>query len=85
MTRVEAIDLLDNLKGMIEDSQGNDYDEALKVAISDMENWQKIRADVIDECIEKLYEVTPLTFDKKLDMVFVDALIELKERKNVRK
>lgn len=30
----EAIDLLDNLLGMIEDNHGNDYDEALHMAIS---------------------------------------------------
>lgn len=33
MTREEAMDLLDNLIGMVEDSQDNDYDEALKMAI----------------------------------------------------
>ena len=33
MTREEAIDLLDNLIGMVEDNQENDYDEALKMAI----------------------------------------------------
>ena len=37
MTREEAIYLLDNLKGMIEDSQGNDYDKAFNMAIADME------------------------------------------------
>lgn len=34
MTKDIAIDLLDNLIGMIEDNQGNDYDEALKMAIN---------------------------------------------------
>lgn len=33
MTREEAADLLDNLIGMVEDNQENDYDEALKMAI----------------------------------------------------
>lgn len=40
MTREErekAIDLLDNLIGMIEDSQGNDYDFALKKGIEALE------------------------------------------------
>ena len=41
---------------------------------------KKVRADAIDECIEKLYEVTPQTVDEKLDMVFVNALRELKEQ-----
>lgn len=34
MTKEEAIELLDNLIGMIEDNQGNDYDAALKMAIA---------------------------------------------------
>lgn len=33
MTNEEAIELLDNLIGMVEDNQNNDYDEALKLAI----------------------------------------------------
>ena len=33
MTREEAIDLIDNLDGFIEDNQGNDYDAAFKMAI----------------------------------------------------
>jgi hypothetical protein len=40
MTREErekAIDLLDNLRGMIEDNQGNDYDFALKKGIEALE------------------------------------------------
>ena len=36
-----AIDLLDNLKGMIEDSQGNDYDEAFRVAIKALKRESK--------------------------------------------
>ena len=31
MTREEAIDLLDNLVGMVDDNHGSDYDEALKM------------------------------------------------------
>ena len=33
MTKDKAIDLLDNLIGMIDDSHGNDYDEALRMGI----------------------------------------------------
>ena len=35
--REKAIDLLDNLRGMLEDSQGNDYDFALKKGIEALE------------------------------------------------
>lgn len=37
MTREEAIDLLDNLIGAVEDNHGSDYDEALKIAIKALE------------------------------------------------
>ena len=37
MTREEAIDLLDNLIGMIEDNHESDYDTALKMAIKALE------------------------------------------------
>lgn len=37
MTREEAIELLDNLTGMVEDNQNSDYDTALKMAIKVLE------------------------------------------------
>ena len=37
MLREEAIDLLDNLIGMIEDNHNSDYDKALKMAIKSLE------------------------------------------------
>lgn len=42
--REKAIDLLDNLVGMIEDNQDNDYDFALKKGIEALE-----QEDVIDK------------------------------------
>ena len=36
MTREEAIDLLDNLIGMVEDNHNADYDTALKMAIKSL-------------------------------------------------
>lgn len=41
MTRQEAINLLDNLIGFIEDNHGSDYDEALKLAIKALERINK--------------------------------------------
>jgi hypothetical protein len=52
MTREErekAIDLLDNLIGMMEDNQGNDYDFALKKGIEALKQENvidKIRAEI---------------------------------------
>ena len=37
MTNQEAIDLLDNLIGMIEDNHGSDYDSAIRMAIDALE------------------------------------------------
>lgn len=37
MTNEQAIDLLDNLIGFVEDNHDNDYDEALKMAIEALE------------------------------------------------
>lgn len=38
----EAKDLLDNLIGMVEDNQNNDYDEALKLAIRSINAWEEV-------------------------------------------
>ena len=38
MTREEAIELLDDLDGAIEDNQGRDYDEALRMAIESLQD-----------------------------------------------
>lgn len=38
MTNQEAIDLLDNLIGMIEDNHGSDYDSAIRMAIDVLES-----------------------------------------------
>ena len=38
MTNQEAVELLDNLIGMVEDNQHNDYDEAFKMGIKALEN-----------------------------------------------
>ncbi len=37
MKKEDAIDLLDNLIGFVEDNHGSDYDEALKIAIKALE------------------------------------------------
>ena len=47
MNREKAADLLDNLVGMIEDNQSNDYDEALKLAIKALEQ-EKCKQDKKD-------------------------------------
>ena len=47
MTREEAIDLLDNLNGMIEDSRNSDYDTAFKMAIKALEQ------EPCEDCISR--------------------------------
>ena len=41
MSPEEAVDLLDNLLGMMEDSQGNDYDKALHMGIDAIKKSQR--------------------------------------------
>lgn len=40
MTRDEAINLLDNLLGMVEDNHGSDYDKAIHLAIEALEQLE---------------------------------------------
>lgn len=47
MTRETAINLLDNLIGMVEDNQQNDYDEAFKMAIRSLKSWDEDVAPVM--------------------------------------
>lgn len=42
----------------------------------------EIRRNTIDECIEKLYEMTPYSHEQRLDMVYVSALKQLKGEQN---
>ena len=52
MTRIEAIDLLDNLIGMVDDNHDSDYDTALKMAKKALEFIDKIEpmfGDMLDK------------------------------------
>lgn len=51
MTRIEAIDLLDNLIGMVDDNHDSDYDTALKMAIKALEFLDKI-ADTYGDMLD---------------------------------
>ena len=51
MTREEAIDLLDNLIGFVEDNHGSDYDEALKIAIKALEQEPFLNKPCVSEKI----------------------------------
>lgn len=45
MTNEEAINLLDNLIGMVEDNQNSDYDKALKMAIETLKQSEREKAE----------------------------------------
>ena len=67
MTVEKAIDLLDNLVGMIEDNQGNDYDEALKMAINSLGAWERV--------IEELSHIDSIhTPDEEYEAGVVDGI-----------
>ena len=70
MTNQEAIDLLDNLIGMIEDNHGSDYDSAIRMAIDALESkWipcserlpevgQKVLASTNKTCFTQVFKGT---------------------------
>ena len=47
MTREEAIDLLDNLIGMVDDNHDSDYDTVLKMAID------SLKQEPCDDCVSR--------------------------------
>ena len=50
MTNQEAIDLLDNLIGMIEDNHGSDYDSAIRMAIDALEpQWIPVSQELPED------------------------------------
>ena len=58
MTREEAIDLLDNLIGMIEDNRNSDYDTAFRMAIKALEQEQSgdlISRDAVLDIIHRFF------------------------------
>lgn len=70
MTKQEAIDLLDNLIGMIEDNHGSDYDSVIRMAIDAL-----TEPDDIDPqpqwtpCSERLPKTEVLCCDKYGEMI----------------
>lgn len=63
MTNEKAMDLLDNLIGMVDDNQENDYDEALKMGITALKNpkkfsreWHKVYMDGWKDGRQKLLQ-----------------------------
>lgn len=64
MTREEAIELLDDLDGAIEDNHGRDYDEALDMAI------EALQIDVVrcKDCKHTMARPDGEIYCEKLDM-----------------
>jgi hypothetical protein len=66
--REKAIDLLDNMRGMIEDNQGNDYDFALKKGI------EALKQEPCEDAVSKasVFEILgnlmgiPYEFDRRI-------------------
>ena len=87
MTKKEAIDLLDNLIGFIEDNHGSDYDEALKIAIKALE--QELCEDAISRqaVMDELNRLGRNAFKDDTDydnfFTFVDNLPSVNPTSNV--
>ena len=46
MDKITAANLLDNLVGMVEDNQGNDYDTAIKIGIEALKSHTQPETDL---------------------------------------
>ena len=68
MTRLEAIDLLDNLVGMVEDNHGNDYDGALKLAIRSLKAWDGAWNEFLSKDLWEIGEIVEV-LGKHLDEI----------------
>lgn len=76
MTREEAIDLLDNLIGMIEDNHNSDYDTAFRMAIKALEQGdvlQEIREEIAQIKATQLYSTIDL---KDMVLAIIDKHME---------
>ncbi len=69
--REKAIDLLDNLIGMIEDNQGNDYDFALKMGI------EALKQEPCEDAVSRQYIIEK--FNEMNGTAELDRLFEVVE------
>ena len=76
MTREErekAIDLLDNLIGMVEDNQDNDYDKALKMGIESLRKEpcaDAVSRKAIVEMLNARVQGSVMTFDHFIELLY---------------
>ena len=92
MTREDAIDLLNNLTGMVEDNHNSDYDTALKMGIKALEqsgqfietlhDIQKMIATTEENNVCTYYNTTCCgALLSSIETVIEETLIELGENK----
>ena len=71
--REKAIDLLDNLIGMIEDNQDNDYDKALKMGIESLRKEpcaDAVSRKAIVEMLNARVQGSVMTFDHFIELLY---------------
>ena len=76
MTREEAIDLLDNLIGMIEDNHESDYDTALKMAIKALEQEPCEDAVSRQAVLDYIHRILNQGTGKKKSFEFIQKYVE---------
>ena len=76
MNREKAIDLLDNLIGMVEDNQESDYDTALKMAI------QALSQESTDENLHREREQAYMQGYEDASERFRQQLIEIEPQES---
>lgn len=71
--REKAIDLLDNLLGMVEDNQDNDYDKALKMGIESLRkepSEDAVSRKAIVEMLNARGQGSVMTFDHFIELLY---------------
>lgn len=73
MTKEEAIELLEDLDGAIEDNQGRDYDEAFRMAIEALKREIERHEMVIRAMEQMLIDVLRMVPNKDIQAILLEA------------
>ena len=81
--REKAIDLLDNLIGMVEDNQDNDYDFALKKGIESLREEpceDAVSRKAIKEMLNARGQCSVMTFDHFIELLYKLPSVEIAQK-----
>lgn len=79
MTREEAVDLLGNLIGMVDDNHDSDYDSALRMAIEALSVIEDIKAEIAQVVEREKAEDAKWALGLRYSLKIIDKHISGKE------